>query len=103
MIVFTTKKYRIEDGSDVENYVGHYCGSYPDNEMINLLKQLSTKSLVKAYIHVEKKKHFDNYYRNLTYHLFVLLEKRNNMINGMLIYDFEDDSHLENAPHYINL
>ena len=71
--------------------------------MINLLKKLSTKSLVKAYIHIEKKKHYDNYYRNLTYHLFVLLEKRNNMINGTLIFDFEEDSHLELAPLYINL
>ena len=55
MIGFTTKKYRIEEGSDIENYVGYYCGTYPDNEMINLLKKLSTKSLVKAYAYVEKK------------------------------------------------
>ena len=96
-------KYKIEDGPSIENYVGHYCATYPDNETINLLKQLSTKSLVKAYIYVKEKKHFSNYYRNLTYHLFVLLEKRNNIINGVLLYDFEDDSHLKNAPHYINL
>ena len=103
MIGFTTKKYRIEEGSDIENYVGYYCGTYPDNEMINLLKKLSTKSLVKAYVYVEKKKQYSYYYRNLTYHLFVLLEKRNNMINGTLIFDFEEDLHLELAPNYINL
>ena len=67
------------------------------------MKQLSTKSLVKAYIYVKEKKHYSNYYRNLTYHLFVLLEKRNNIINGVLLYDFEDDSHFEVAPHHVNL
>ena len=96
-------KYKIEDGPAIENYVGHYCAIYPDNEIINLLRQLSTKSLVKAYIYVKEKKHYSNYYRNLTYHLFVLLEKRNNIINGVLLYDFKDDSHLKNAPHYVNL
>ena len=95
-------KYKIEDGSNIENYVGHFCATYPDNETINLLNQLSTKSLVKAYIYVKEKKH-SNYYRNLTYHLFVLLEKRNNIINEVLLFDFEDDSYLQNAPHYVNL
>ena len=55
MIGFITQKYKIEEGSDIENYVGYYCGTYPDNETINLLKQLSTKSLVKAYIYVKEK------------------------------------------------
>ena len=96
-------KYKIEEGHNIENYVGYYCATYPDIETMNLLKQLSTKSLVKAYIYVKEKKHYSNYYRNLTYHLFLLLELRNNMINGVLLYDFQDDSHLQNAPHYINL
>ena len=96
-------KYKIEDGSNIENYVGHFCATYPDNETINLLNQLSTKSLVKAYIYVKEKKHYSNYYKNLTYDLFVLLEKRNNIINGVLLFDFEDDSHLKNAPNYVNL
>ena len=96
-------KYRIEEGRDIENYIGHYCGTYPDNETINLLKQLSTKSLVNAYLYAKEKKHYSYYYRNLTYHLFIALGKRNNIINGVLLYDFEDDSHLEEAPNYINL
>ena len=96
-------KYKIEEGREIENYVGYYCAIYPDTETINLLKQLSTKSLVKAYLYVKEKKHYSNYYRNLTYHLFILLGRRNNIINGVLLYDFEDDSHLQNAPQYINL
>ena len=100
MIVFTTKKYRIESGVDVEKYVGAYCGVYPDSETISLLKSLSTKSLLKAYLHVKNNEHLSTYYRNLRLHLFVLLEKRNNMINGTLLYDFEDNSHLELAPGY---
>ena len=96
-------KYKTEDGSNIENYIGHFCATYPDNQTINLLKQLSTKSLVKTYIYIKEKNHYSNYYRNLTYHLFVLLEKRNNIINGVLLYDFEDDSHFEVAPHYVNL
>ena len=48
-------KYKIEDGSNIENYVGHFCATYPDNETINLLNQLSTKSLVKAYIYEKKR------------------------------------------------
>ena len=98
-----TIKYRIEDGYDIENYIGHYCATYPDEQTVYLMKQLSTKSLVKAYLYTEKKKHYGNYYRNLTYHLFILLENRNNFVNGVLLYDFEDDSHLKNAPHYINI
>ena len=96
-------KYKIEDGPDIENYIGYYCGTYPDTETNNLLRQLSTKSLVKAYLYAKEKKHYTYYYRNLTYHLFILLGRRNNIINGVLLYDFQDDSHLENAPHYINL
>ena len=96
-------KYKIEDGSNIENYIGHFCATYPNNETVKLLNQLSTKSLVKAYIYVKEKKHYSYYYRNLTYHLFVLLEKRNNIINGVLLFDFKDDSHLKNAPHYVNL
>ena len=103
MIVFTTKKYRLEDGVDITKYVGSYCGTYPDNETINLLEKLSTKSLIKAYAHTRENRPLSNYYRNLTYHIFLLLEKRNNMINGTLIYDFEDDSHLELAPDYFTL
>ena len=96
-------KYKIENGSDIEDYVGYFCSTYPDTETINLLRQLSTRSLVKAYLYAKEKKHYSNYYRNLTYHLFILLGQRNNIINGVLLYDFEDDSHLQNAPHYINL
>ena len=98
-----TVKYKIEEGHNIEDYIGHYCGTYPDNETIDLLKQLSTKSLVKAYIYTKEKKHYSYYYRNLNYHLFLLLEKRDNIINGVLLYDFQDDSHFKNAPHYINL
>ena len=91
----TTKKYRIERGVDIEKYVGAYCGSFPDSETINLLENLSTKSLVKAHIHAKNNEHFDSYYSNLKQHLFALLQKRNNIINGIPLYDFEDDSHLE--------
>ena len=98
MIVLTNKRYRLKDGADVEKYVQFYCGTYPDNEIIKLLKSLSTKSLIKAYAHTKENRLVNSYYRNLTYHLFLMLEKRNQMINGTLIYDFEDDSHLELAP-----
>lgn len=97
MIGFT-KKYRIENGVDIEKYVGNYCGVYPDDLTIDLLKKLSTKSLVLAYAHVKENKHLSSYYRNLNRHLYVLLEKRNNIVDGMLLYDFEEDSHLELAP-----
>ena len=96
-------KYKIEEGSDIENYVGYYCGTYPDTQTNHLLRQLSTKSLVKAYLYTKEKKHYSYYYRNLTYLLFILLGRRSNIINGVLLYDFQDDAHLENAPHYINL
>ena len=96
-------KYKIEDGSDIEDYIGHFCSTYPDTETINLLRQLSTRSLVKAYLYAKEKKHYSNYYKNLTYHLFISLGQRNNIINGVLLYDFQDDSHLQKAPHYINL
>ena len=98
MIVLTNKRYRLKEGADVEKYIPFYCGTYPDNKIIELLKTLSTKSLNKAYQHTRKKQHENSYYRNLTYHLFLRLEKENQMINGTLIYNFEDNSHLELAP-----
>ena len=100
MTGITKKKYRIENGVDVEKYVEAYCGSFPDSETINLLENLSTKSLVKAHIHAKSNEHFDSYYCNLKQHLFALLQKRNNTVNGVPLYDFEDDSHLELAPDY---
>lgn len=100
MIVFTNKRYRLDYGVEIEKYIPPYCGTYPDNEIINLLKQLSTKSLIIAYGHAKERRLTNNFYRNLTHHLFVLLEKRNQMINGTLIFNFEDDSHLEQAPEY---
>ena len=102
MIVPITKKYRIKDGVDIEKYVGTYCGVYPDDVTIDNLKYLSTKSLVKAYLHIKSNQYLSNYYRNLKYHLFVILEKRNNISNGVLLYDFENDSHLDLAPDYVN-
>lgn len=53
MITTIRKKYRIENGVDIEKYVGNYCAVYPDDITINRLKNLSTKSLVKAYLHVK--------------------------------------------------
>ena len=102
MIVLTSKKHRIENGVDIEKYVGAYCGVYPDNITIDRLKNLSTKSLVKAYLHVKSNQDLTSYYRNLRYHLFLLLRERDNMVNGVLLYDFEDDSHLELAPDYLD-
>ena len=98
MIGFTNRKYKIKNGPDIEKYIAYYCGTYPDTEIINLLNQLSTKSLIKAYMYVKQMKHLSNYYRNLAHHLFILLEKRNSMINGSLIYDYEDDSQLQDVP-----
>ena len=96
-------KYKIDEGHKIEDYIGYFCSTYPDTETNHLLRQLSTKSLVKAYLYAKEKKHYSDYYRNLTYHLFILLGRRSNIIDGVLLYDFQDDTHLQNAPHYINL
>ena len=55
MVVLLKKKYRIENGVDIEKYVGAYCGSFPDSETINLLEN-SAKSLVKAHTHTHTQK-----------------------------------------------
>ena len=101
MTILIERKYRLQNGSDVCKYIGSYCG-YPDEETNHLLEHLSTKSLVIAYLFVKGKKHISNYYTNLNEHLYVLLEKRQNIFEGVLLYDFEDDSHLEIAPDYVN-
>ena len=102
MIVPIRKKYRIKDGADIERYVGNYCGIYSEDEIVNRLKKLTAMSLVKAYLHVNSNGYLTNYYINVKYHLSMILEKSFINLNGLLLYDFEDDSHLELAPHYAN-
>ena len=75
MIIPIRKKYRIKDGVDIEKYVGNYCDIYPDDEIIDRLKKLTGMSLVKVYLHVKNNEYLSNYYRNLTYHLSMILEK----------------------------
>ena len=101
MTILIEKRYRLQDGSDVCKYIGSYC-DYPDEETNHLLEHLSTKSLVLGYLFVKGKKHISNYYTNLNKHLYVLLEKRQNTVQSVLLYDFKDDSHLEIAPDYVN-
>ena len=101
MTILIKKKYRLQKGSDVCKYIGGYC-DYPDEETKFLLEHLSTKSLVLAYIFVKEKKHISNYYSNLHEHLFVLLQKKESIVDGMLLYNFEEDDHLEIAPDYVN-
>ena len=102
MIVPIRKKYRIKDGADIERYVGNYCGIYPDDEIVDRLKKLTAMSLVKAYLHVKSNGYLSNYYINLKYHLSMILEKNYINLDGLSLYDFEDDSHLELAPDYAN-
>ena len=99
-MISTIKKYRLISGNDIENYVRNYCPNYPDYKTDLLLKRLSTRSLLLAYLHVSKNKHLSPFYRNLNLHLYLLLEKKNSIINGSLVHDFEDDSHLEIAPSF---
>lgn len=99
MTILINKRYRLQKGSDICKYIGTYC-NYPDEETKFLLQHLSTKSLVLAYSFVKGKKHINNYYNNLNEHLFVLLEERENIINGVLLYNFEEDDHLEIASDY---
>ena len=102
MIVPIRKKYRIKDGVDIERCVGNYCGIYPDEEIVDRLKKLTAMSLVKAYLHVKSNGYLSHYYMNLKYHLSVTLEKNYIKLDGLSLYDFEDDSHLELAPDYVN-
>ena len=100
MINLIRKKYKIKDGVDIKRYVGNYCGIYPDDVTIDRLKKLATRSLVKAYLHVKSNQYLGSYYRNLKYHLSVILDKNYINLNALSPYDFEDDSHLEVAPDY---
>ena len=102
MIVLIRKKYRIKDGVDIEKYVGNYCGIYPDEEIVDRLKKLTTMSLVKAYLHVKSNGYLSHYYINLKYHLSIILEKNHINLDDLSLHDFEDDSYLELAPDYVN-
>lgn len=99
-MIVTIKRYRLSTGFDIEKYLSSYCGFYPDEVIVKRLQLLSTKSLVKAYAHVKNNCHLSMYYRNVHVHLTLELEKRNNIIDGVLIHDFEEDDHLELAPDY---
>ena len=101
MIVLIRKKYRIENGVDIERYIGNYCDVYPDNIIVYRLKELSTMSLGKAYLYVKNCGYFATYFINLKYHLSEELEKRGIDLNRQLsLNSFEDDSNLELAPDY---
>ena len=75
-IVPIRQKYRINNGVDFKKYVGNYCGIYPDQEIVDRIKKLSTMSLVKAYLHVKSNANLSSYYENLRYHVAVTLEKK---------------------------
>ena len=102
MIVLIRKKYRIELGVDIERYVGYYCSYYPDDDIVEKLTKLSTKSLVKAYLYAKNNVHLGNYFLNLKEHLSTNLEKKHINLNGLSPNDFEDDSYLELATDYAN-
>ena len=99
-MIIIKKLYRLKTGFDIEKYLSHYCGFYPDKITVKRLQQLSTKSLVKAYQHTKNNRYLSFYYRNVHQHLTLELEKRNNIIDGVLLHDSEEDDHLEVAPDY---
>ena len=81
----------------------NYCGIYLDQEIVDRIKKLSAMSLVKVYLHVKSNANLSSYYENLRYHVAVTLEKKCIInLDGVLMYDFEDDSHLELALEYAN-
>ena len=53
MIIIIKRKYRLRNGADIERYIGNYCDFYPDYDIVDKLKELSLKSLIKAFQYIK--------------------------------------------------
>ena len=94
--------YRLIEGGDIINYIGHAC-NYIDDEVRGKIKKLSDISLVKAYEFTKEFASWNNFFDNLSNYLKHELENNGySNLKHLSLYSFKDDSHLKIGLHYEN-